>query len=349
MATGETDGYYIDYADEPLRLFGRALAEGFAYQGDAVRLPRRRAARHAVDRICRRWPSSTRCRPTTRSATAPSASASRRWPPTAGRDDALRALLACVLLAPPLPMLFMGEEYAASTPFQYFCDFDGDLAQAVTEGRRAEFGRFARFADPAVRDRIPDPNAESTFQRSKLDWAEREREPHAGWLALYTAAAAAARDAPGAVAGRRAQRPASTLPARGHAADRVAARRRPPLAPAGAARRPRRRAGEPLTRLPGEPVYRSHPAPDGAAAWSVRRRSGDRMSTRQPPHAPRRRRRSFRAPPTACSCTPTSASPTRPRWCPTWPSSASATSTARRRCARGPAAGTATTSSTTAS
>jgi 1,4-alpha-glucan branching enzyme len=83
-------------------------------------------------------------------------------------------------------MLFMGEEYAASTPFLYFCDFDGELAKAVTEGRRAEFGRFARFADPSVRERIPDPNAPDTFATSKLQWAERHTGRHAGWLALYS-------------------------------------------------------------------------------------------------------------------------------------------------------------------
>jgi maltooligosyltrehalose trehalohydrolase len=81
-------------------------------------------------------------------------------------------------------MLFMGEEFAASSPFLFFCDFSGDLARAVTEGRRAEFSRFARFADPAARERIPDPNAPATFARSKLDWSTRNRAPHADMLAF---------------------------------------------------------------------------------------------------------------------------------------------------------------------
>ena len=102
------------------------------------------------------------------------------------RNQALEAAHAVLLLQPSPPMLFMGEEYAASTPFQYFCDFSGDLAAAVTRGRRAEFGRFARFSDPAVRDLIPDPCAESSFLRSKLDWRERTRAPHDETLALYT-------------------------------------------------------------------------------------------------------------------------------------------------------------------
>ena len=57
-------------------------------------------------------------------------------------------------------MLFMGEEFAARTPFLYFCDFGPELADAVPQGRREEFGRFAAFADEAARERIPDPNAE---------------------------------------------------------------------------------------------------------------------------------------------------------------------------------------------
>src|SRR5262249_15025049 len=61
------------------------------------------------------------------------------------------------------------------TPFLYFCDFEGALAQAVSQGRRDEFKRFAAFADPAARERIPDPVAESTFLASKLDWRERTR------------------------------------------------------------------------------------------------------------------------------------------------------------------------------
>jgi maltooligosyltrehalose trehalohydrolase len=78
----------------------------------------------------------------------------------------------------------MGEEFAASTPFLFFCDFGADLAQAVLNGRRDEFKRFAAFADPTARARIPDPNAESTFVASRLRWEERESSPHRERLAL---------------------------------------------------------------------------------------------------------------------------------------------------------------------
>ena len=78
---------------------------------------------------------------------------------------------AVYLLLPQVPMLFMGEEWQATSPFPFFCDFSGDLADAVRNGRREEFRHFPAFRDEAARDRIPDPTAESTFASAKLDWA----------------------------------------------------------------------------------------------------------------------------------------------------------------------------------
>ncbi len=79
----------------------------------------------------------------------------------------------------------MGEEFGADTPFLFFCDFEKGLAAAVTEGRRNEFARFARFNDPAQRERIPDPSADTTFEASRLNWAEIEQQGHAEWLRFY--------------------------------------------------------------------------------------------------------------------------------------------------------------------
>jgi maltooligosyltrehalose trehalohydrolase len=98
---------------------------------------------------------------------------------------AYRAASALLLLSPYTPLLWMGQEWAASTPFQYFTDHPAELGRLVTEGRRREFGRFSAFADPAVRERIPDPQAPETFERSRLCWQERTWMPHAGVLALY--------------------------------------------------------------------------------------------------------------------------------------------------------------------
>ncbi len=101
-------------------------------------------------------------------------------------DPALwRALSTLLLLAPETPLLFMGQEYAASTPFQYFTDHHGELGRNVTAGRRHEFRYFSAFADPERREAIPDPQAESTFRRSALAWEEREQPEHAIVLRLY--------------------------------------------------------------------------------------------------------------------------------------------------------------------
>jgi maltooligosyltrehalose trehalohydrolase len=94
-------------------------------------------------------------------------------------EDALRVAAAIVLLGPQVPMLFHGEEWGASTPFLFFTDHqDPALAKAVRKGRRDEFSAFQ------VRGETPDPQSAETFARSKLDWDETGREPHArllGW------------------------------------------------------------------------------------------------------------------------------------------------------------------------
>jgi maltooligosyltrehalose trehalohydrolase len=98
---------------------------------------------------------------------------------------AYRAASALLLAAPQTPLLFMGQEWAASSPFVYFTDHHEELGRLVTEGRRKEFRHFAAYTDPSVRTRIPDPQAPLTFLASKLVWEEREREPHAGTRRLY--------------------------------------------------------------------------------------------------------------------------------------------------------------------
>jgi len=172
LTSHDTDGYYADYAAEPLVHLGRSLAEGFAYQGE-----------YSAFRG------------------GPRGEPSRDLPPgafigflqnhdmignrafgdrihTFAAAPLLAAAYACLLLTPEVPMLFMGEEFAASTPFLFFCDFGPELAQSVASGRRQEFKHFAAFADEAAIARIPDPNALATFEACKLRWQERERPPH---------------------------------------------------------------------------------------------------------------------------------------------------------------------------
>ena len=100
---------------------------------------------------------------------------------------AFRAASTLLLMLPETPLLFMGQEWAASSPFQFFTDHHAELGRLVTEGRRKEFQRFSAFSDPVVREKIPNPQAQSTFAASRLDWGERDSRPHANMLALYTA------------------------------------------------------------------------------------------------------------------------------------------------------------------
>jgi maltooligosyltrehalose trehalohydrolase len=180
VVTGQKDGYYSDHAQNPLWHLGRCLGEGFSFQGE------KSAFRDGAKR----------------------GEPSRDLPPTcfvsflqnhdqignralgeriAQLADAkkVRLAMAILLLAPSPPLLFMGEEFAAASPFLFFCDFGPELAAKVTEGRRAEFARFEPFNSPEAQAQIPDPNADETFLHSKLDWDSVGREPHANWLNFY--------------------------------------------------------------------------------------------------------------------------------------------------------------------
>jgi maltooligosyltrehalose trehalohydrolase len=98
---------------------------------------------------------------------------------------AFRAASALLCLVPFTPLILMGQEWAASSSFQFFTDHEPKLGHLVTEGRREEFRGFAAFRDPAAREAIPDPQAEETFLQSKLRWDEIGEGRHAATLQLY--------------------------------------------------------------------------------------------------------------------------------------------------------------------
>lgn len=100
---------------------------------------------------------------------------------------AYRAASVLLLTLPHTPLLFMGQEWAAASPFLYFTDHEPELGRLVTAGRRREFQDFAAFADEQAREAIPDPQATGTFLASRLDWTERLAARHAATLALYRA------------------------------------------------------------------------------------------------------------------------------------------------------------------
>ena len=173
--TGENHGYYRDYATSSSRDIARALASGFVYQGEAS------AHRDGKPR----GEPSGELAPTAfvnflqnHDQIGNRALGDRLESGVAAK--AIEAALAITLLAPMVPMLFMGEEWGSKAPFPFFCDFQGDLAEAVRQGRRREFaGAYAKYGDG-----IPDPLDESTFQSAMLDWDSRDRPPGQQRLAL---------------------------------------------------------------------------------------------------------------------------------------------------------------------
>jgi maltooligosyltrehalose trehalohydrolase len=159
--TAEKQGYYRDYQRAPLSDIARALGSGFVYQGEA--------SEHRGGQL--------------------RGEASGALPPTAFvnflqnhdqignrafgdrlennvKPEAIEAALAITLLAPAIPMLFMGEEWGSKVPFPFFCDFKGGLAEAVRKGRRDEYAWvYATYGDD-----VPDPLSEATFHSAILDW-----------------------------------------------------------------------------------------------------------------------------------------------------------------------------------
>jgi len=174
LLTGEKQGYYKDY-EKPGARIARSLADGFIYQGE---------------------PSPHRCG-------KPRGERSGTLPPTAfvnflqnhdqignrargerlaamAKPQALEAALTILLLSPSPPLLYMGEEWGATEPFPFFCDFQGDLADAVRNGRKAEFAEA--YAESG--EDIPDPLAQSTRQLASLDWNALSKDAHARRLSL---------------------------------------------------------------------------------------------------------------------------------------------------------------------
>ncbi|MCP3472577.1 malto-oligosyltrehalose trehalohydrolase [Bradyrhizobium sp. CCGUVB1N3] len=167
MLTRESSGYYGDYQRSPSGDLARALASGFVYQGEVSAF----------------WGNKPRGEP------------SRQLPPdtfvnflqnhdqignrpfgdrleSIASPRAIEAALAVTLLAPMVPMLFMGEEWGSNKPFPFFCDFHGDLANAVREGRRQEYAwAYAKYGDE-----VPDPLDPATPQSAVLDWDSRSPE-----------------------------------------------------------------------------------------------------------------------------------------------------------------------------
>ncbi len=179
LLTGETDGYYQDFAASPVAWLGRALTSGFAFQGESSPFRNGRSRGGSSAEI-----------PLTRFVNflqnhdqVGNRACGERISALAPRE-AIRAAVALLLLAPSPPLLFMGEEWGADSPFLFFCDFSPELARLVTAGRRREFEDFQR-SHARVLDDTPDPSILETFERSKLDWSQLALPEHREWLRFY--------------------------------------------------------------------------------------------------------------------------------------------------------------------
>jgi maltooligosyltrehalose trehalohydrolase len=160
LLTNEDGGYYADYASDPAAKLARVLSEGWVFQGE-----------HCTYLNAARGEPSADLPPyahvlflQNHDQTGNRAFGERLT--SLASADALEAAIALQILCPQIPLLFMGEETASKTPFLFFTDHHAELADAVREGRRQEFAGFAEFADPDRRERIPDPNADTTFTAS---------------------------------------------------------------------------------------------------------------------------------------------------------------------------------------
>jgi maltooligosyltrehalose trehalohydrolase len=173
--TGERSGYYGDFAG--LEDVARALERVFLYAGRYSAFRGRTHGRAALGLPGHRFMGYLQNHDQIGNRAGGERSSHLMSP---GR---LKVAAALVLLAPFVPLLFQGEEWGASTPFQYFTNHDDPgLAAAVTHGRREEFAAFGWDAAS-----VPDPQAPETFDRSRLDWTERARGPHADVLAWHRA------------------------------------------------------------------------------------------------------------------------------------------------------------------
>ena len=174
LMTGEKQGYYCDYQHSPISDIARALSSGFVYQGEM-----------SAFRKGHRGEPSGHLSPMAfinflqnHDQIGNRALGDRLE--TAADPRAIEAALAVVLIAPGIPMLFMGEEWGSKAPFPFFCDFGGDLADAVRKGRRVELAwAYEQYGDEA-----PDALDPATRDSAVLDWNEREQPAARNRLAL---------------------------------------------------------------------------------------------------------------------------------------------------------------------
>jgi malto-oligosyltrehalose trehalohydrolase len=176
--TREGHGYYGDYIGSDAKL-ARALAEGFAFQGEVMQCRKKARGESSAG-----LPTEAFVAFLQNHDQIGNRAFGERLGALAPRE-ALLAASAVYLLLPQIPMIFMGEEWNAAQPFPFFCDFSGELARAIREGRRKEFAAFPEFRDGHSERDIPDPDDARTFESAKLDWVAAQGADAAAFRDRY--------------------------------------------------------------------------------------------------------------------------------------------------------------------
>lgn len=172
VATGEKNGYYGKFVDKPVENLARALTEGYIYPGqEAVEMSEPVPMEAFVGFLQNHDQIGNR------------AFGDRLI--TLTSKEMLKALTVVTMLAPHIPMLFMGEEYGETRPFLFFTDYHGDLGKAVREGRRTDMDNFGGLPEGKSVEDVADPNALETMENTRLDWSKAETEEGQAWRALY--------------------------------------------------------------------------------------------------------------------------------------------------------------------
>ncbi|CAN5671320.1 malto-oligosyltrehalose trehalohydrolase [soil metagenome] len=183
LITGERSGYYADFGT--VEQLATALRKAYVYAGGYSAFRDRKHGRPTTGLRGARFLGYLQNHDQVGNRAAGDRSSRLASP------GVLKVGAALVLTSPFVPMLFMGEEWGASTPWLYFTDHDADLGRAVSEGRRREFEAFGWRPED-----VPDPQEESTFARSVLDWSEMQRTPHAELLNWHRALVSVRRSTP---------------------------------------------------------------------------------------------------------------------------------------------------------
>ncbi|MGE5353277.1 MAG: malto-oligosyltrehalose trehalohydrolase [Acidobacteriota bacterium] len=165
--TGHNEAYYTDYLGKPQE-FISAFKYGYLYQGQYYRWQKKKRGTQSYklkpENFCTFIQNHDQIANSGRGERIHNLTSPGKY----------KAMTALILLAPGTPMLFQGEEFASSSPFYYFADHNEELSKKIKEGRFEFLSQFPSLATPEMQSCLPDPANPKTFERSKIDFSERQ-------------------------------------------------------------------------------------------------------------------------------------------------------------------------------